>query len=565
MKNSLIANMFDRIANILELKGEIPFKINAYRNASRSILNLNDDIETIWKAGKLHTIPGIGEGLAKKIDEYLNIGKMTKFEEIVQSVPEDLIELLRIQNLGPKTLSQAYKKLGVKNLEDLKRSIKTGQMRNLPGMGAKKIDNINRGINIYEKGLKRLPLGIALPLTEELIHHLSKHPKVKRIFPAGSIRRMKETVGDIDILAETDSGEEIIQAFISLPIVKRVLAAGKTKGSVHVEHDYQVDLRAIPRISFGAALQYFTGSQAHNVRIREIAKKQGLKINEYGVFRGNTQIGGEKEEDIYVALGLPWIPPELREEQGEFEAAKTGRLPGLVDLFDINGDLHLHTRWSDGNAGIKDMAQKAETLGYSYLAICDHSQSAGYAGGLTPEQLLKQIQEIRNINKRMNHIKILAGSEVDIRTDGSLDFPDEILDKLDIVIASIHSGFKQRVTERLIGAANNPYVTIIAHPTGRLISQRDGYDVDMEAVMKTCAQSETALEINAWFERLDLNDINARRANNLGVRIAINTDAHSTNDMEAMRLGIGVARRAWLENKDVLNCFPIEEIIKKEK
>ena len=561
MKNRLIAEMFEQMADVLEFKGEIPFKVNAYRKASRVIKELQIDIENLWKENKLNTIPGVGTGLAKKIDEFLKTGRMTKYEEIVRSVPPSLIDLLKIQSLGPKTLALAHEKLNVETLEDLKRVIQNGTLAQLPGMGEKKVENILKGIQLRERGMGRIPLGIALPLVEEIIEELKKLSHVGRIYPAGSVRRMRETVGDIDILVETDNGEEIVKRFVSLPNVTRVLAAGKTKGSVLVENNIQVDLRAVESNSYGAALQYFTGSKAHNIRLREIAKKQGLKINEYGVFDGEKNIGGEKEEDIYHALGLTWIPPELREDRGEIEAAAEGNLPQLITLDDINGDFHVHTKWSDGAGTIEQVVAKAEELKYSFVVISDHSQSAGYANGLTPERLLEQIKEIKRIRERTKGLRVLAGTEVDIRADGSLDFPDDLLKELDIVIAAVHSGFKQKVTERLIAAARNPYVTIIAHPTGRIISQREGYQVDLEKVMKVCAETSTALEINSYYERLDLNDINARKAKEMGIKLAIGTDAHHPDQMYSIRLGLGVARRAWIEKKDLLNSLSKEKVL----
>ena len=561
-KNRVIADMFNRMADILEFQGEGPFKVNAYRKAARVIKDLQENIESLGRANQLKSIPGVGAGLAKKIDEFLKTGWMSKYEEIVQSVPPGLIDLLGIQNLGPKTLALAHEQLGIEDLNGLKRAIDDGRLANLPGMGQKKAENILKGIELREKGSGRIPLGQALAVVEDIIHQLRSLPNIGRIYPAGSVRRMQETVGDIDILIETGEGEDVIRAFTSLPQVTRELSSGKTKGSVLVEGDIQIDVRAIDRDSYGSALQYFTGSQAHNIRLRGIAKQKGMKISEYGIFRGEEKIGGGTEEEIYEALGMPWIPPELREDRGEVEAALGDDLPELVDLYDINGDLHVHTRWSDGTTTIEEMAQKAITLGYSLIAICDHSRSAAYAGGLTPERLEEQIGKIHALNERMENFRILAGTEVDIRSDGSLDFPDELLSRLDIVIAAIHSGFKQNVTQRIISAAQNPLVTIIAHPTGRLINQREGYDVDLERVMQACSDTGTAMEINAFGERLDLNDINVRRAKEYGIRLAIGTDAHHPEDLASMRLGIGVARRGWLKKSDVMNCRTAEELLK---
>ena len=565
MKNQILSDMFDRMADVLELGGEDPFKVNAYRKASRVIKELKEDIENVWKTDRLNTLPGVGTGLAKKIEEFLKTGRMTKYEEIIGSVPSDLVDLLGIQNLGPKTLARAHKELAVNTLEDLKQVIQNGRLAQLPGMGQKKVENILKGIALREESTGRIPLGKVLPVVDEIIHALRKHLSTGRIYPAGSVRRMQETVGDIDILVETDPSRDILEAFTSLPLARRILGRGKTKASILIEGNIQVDLRAVSSDSYGAALQYFTGSQAHNVRLRSMAKEQGYKLNEYGIFKGEKKIGGETEEEIYEMFDLTWIPPELREDRGEIEAAVEGRLPELVDLYDINGDFHVHTNWSDGTASIKEMAQKAASMGYTFIGICDHSSSAAYAGGLTPERLLEQIKKIREANREIQGIRILSGAEVDIRTDGTLDFADEILAELDIVIASVHSGFKHHVTERFITASRNPYVSILAHPTGRIIGQREGYEVDLDRVMNVCVETGTALELNAYYERLDLNDTNTRKAKEAGIKIAIGTDAHNTDHLDAMRLGLGVARRGWLEKRDVLNSLSVAEILKFSK
>ena len=560
MKNRTIATLFEKIAKLLELRGEDGFKVNAYRKAARVLKDTQQDIEMIWKAGDLGKLPGIGQALSKKIDEYLRTGRMTKYETLMSEVPAELLDLLELQNLGPKTLARAHEELGVRDLKDLKNALVDGSLANLPGMGKKKAESIRKGIELKERAAGRIPLGVALPIVEHIISTLRKHPHTGRIHPTGSVRRMCETVGDIDILVETDQSEEVIRAFTRQASVTRVLASGKTKGSVMIEGDRQVDLRAVDTESYGAALQNFTGSQAHNVRMRGIAREKGIKINEYGIFEKDRKIGGATEEEIYAALGLPWIPPEIREDRGEIEAAEQNRLPDLVDRFDINGDLHVHTNWSDGIGTLEEMMGKAISLGYAFIAICDHSPSAGYAGGLSPDRLIEQVSRIRQLNAKVPEIEILAGSEVDIRSDGSLDFSDDILEKLDIVIASIHTGFRNRVTERLINASKHPLVTVIAHPTGRLLGQREGYDVDLEPVMAVCADHGTALEINAYYERLDLGDLLARRAKDLGLSLAIGTDAHRPDDLDAMELGVGVARRAWLEKKDLLNCLSAGEL-----
>ena len=563
-KNDDIARMFLRMADILEIQSESPFKVNAYRKAARSILELTEDVEFLWRENRLSTIPGIGKALAKKIAEYLDTGVMNKFEELKSALPESLLVLLRLQGIGPRTLALLHEKLNIQGLKDLKRAMKQELLTDLPGMGERKIENLRRSIAWFESTAGRTPLSIALPIVEEIIHRLRKHPNVGRIHPAGSIRCMRETVGDIDILVETDYGHEVIQSFVSTKDARRVLAAGKTRGSVLLKDDIQVDLRAVHRDSYGAALQYFTGSPAHNVRLRGLAKQAGLKLTEYGIFRGTERIGGGTEEEIYKALNLSWIHPELREDRGEIEASRERTLPELIDTYDINGDLHIHTDWSDGRTSIEAMARKAMKLGYAYIAVCDHSVSAAYAGGLTPERLIRQMEEIQALNEKLTGIRILKGAEVDIRPDGTLDFPDDLLRRLDIVIASVHSGFKTSVTERMIKAVRNPNIHILAHPTGRLLGRREGYQVDLDIVFQTCAETGTALEINACDERLDLNDINVRKAKTVGVRFAINTDAHHPDGMDAMRFGIGMARRAWLTANDILNTHHLDNLSKSQ-
>ncbi|NOY76446.1 MAG: DNA polymerase/3'-5' exonuclease PolX [Calditrichaeota bacterium] len=562
MKNRTIATMFEKIADVLEFQGEIPFKVNAYRKAARIIGDMQEDIEDVWREGRLKDIPGIGTALASKIEEFLTTGKMSKYEEVVSSVPAGLIELLEIQNMGPKTVALAYKKLGVENLEDLKRVIADGSLAQLPGMGQKKVENILKGIELHERAQERISIGVALPLVEELISELKSRTNLEKIQPAGSTRRMKETVGDIDILVETDRGADIIQTFVHLPQVTRILAAGDTKGSVIVEDRIQVDLRAIPKESYGAALQYFTGSKAHNIHLREIAKKKGLKINEYGVFRGDEKIGGAEEQDVYHALNLDWIPPEMREDRGEIDLAARHQLPRLIEQTDIQGDLHVHSKWSDGGATIEEIARAALAKGYRYIAISDHSKSVKYARGLEEERLLQKLDDIKAVQEKIPEIKILAGAEVDILSDGTLDYPDEILARLDIVIAAIHQGFKQQVTERMLAAMDNPYVFIIAHPTGRLISKREGYIMELDRVMKKAAETGTVLEINSYYDRLDLSDMNARRAREMGIKLSINTDTHQLYQLDMIKLGVGVARRAWLQPKDVINTYSLDELLK---
>jgi len=566
-QNAKIAQMFDAIADVLEFRGEMVFRVNAYRRASRVLQDLREDVSVLLNEGRLGEVPGIGEGMAEKIAEYLSTGKMKRYEEVVKEVPASLIELLRIQGLGPKTLALASKKLKVANLEDLKRVIDDGSLEELPGMGAKKVENIKKGIQLFVASKERMSIGVALPIAERVIDELREAAGVKRISVAGSLRRRRETIGDIDILCDGKNGAEIIQKFTELPSVVRVLAAGDTKGSIVVEGGIQVDLRVVEPDTYGAALQYFTGSKAHNVRVREMAKKKGLKVSEYGVFRGAKRIGGRDEEDIYKAIGIPMMPPEIREDWGEIEAAEKGELPVLVEAGDVKGDFHVHSKYSDGIASIADIAERAHSLGYKFVAICDHSRSAKYAGGMEPRELLKQLDEITKVNAGFakKGFRVLAGAEVDIKADGTMDFPDTLLSKLDVVVASIHSGFKQRVTERITAAMRNPHVHIIGHPTGRLISRREGYEVDLDRVMEAARDTGTALEINAYYDRIDLSDLNARRAKELGVKLAIGTDSHRLEQLEFMRFGLGAARRGWLEKGDLLNTLPVLRLLAKLK
>ncbi|MBI3813908.1 MAG: DNA polymerase/3'-5' exonuclease PolX [Nitrospinae bacterium] len=564
MKNLEIAQIFERIADILEFKGENKFKINAYRKASRIIGSLSEDIEHIHRENRLTEIPGVGSGIAEKIAEYLDTGKMTKYEDALKGVDEGLIKLMEIPGLGPSTLRMVYKELGIHDIDGLEKAASEGRLQTLKGMGEKKEENILRGIRLFKESQKRISLGTALPLVKDIIESLKKKTDVKEIEPAGSLRRMKETVGDIDILAASSKGRDIISAFVSLPVVKEVLASGETKGSIIAEGNIQVDLRVVEKDSFGAALQYFTGSKLHNIHLREMAKRLGLKISEYGIFRGDKKIGGEKERDIYSALGLDWIPPELREDRGEIEVAKEKRLPHLVNINDIKGDFHVHSNWSDGAETIEEIAERAKEMGYEYIAITDHSKSTKIANGLTEERLSKQIKEIRELNKKLKGIRILAGSEVDIKTDGTLDFPEKLLKELDIVIAAIHIGFKEdeeTITGRVISAMKNPYINIIAHPTGRLISSREPYKLNIKRCFKAAAETGTAMEINGYYDRLDLNDVHCQMAKDMGVKMAIGTDSHHISQLVMMEYGIGVARRGWLEKQDLINTMGYKELM----
>ncbi|GAB62477.1 MAG: DNA polymerase/3'-5' exonuclease PolX [Candidatus Jettenia sp.] len=563
MKNHEIAALFERIANVLELKGENAFRINSYRKAARILGDVTEDIEVLAREGKLKDIPGIGEGMAEKIMEYIHTGKMSKYDEVMKEISEETITLMQIPGLGPKTVAMLNKKLGIVSLSDLEKALQEGKLKGLFGMGDKKIQNIMRGIELFKTSQQRIPIGMAYPVVKGIIEVLKHHSQTRDIQSAGSLRRMKETVGDIDILATGTHGEDIVKSFVTMRGVTQILAAGDTKGSVRVEEGVQVDLRVVREDEFGSALQYFTGSKEHNVHLREIAKKKGYKISEYGIFKDNKKIGGSREEEIYKVLGMDWIPPELRENKGEIEAAQEGKLPNLIKLSDIKGDLHNHSDWSDGNSTFEEMAKRAMDMGYRYLVVSDHSQSLHVANGLREEELLEEIEEIDNLNKKLKGFTLLKATEVDIMADGSIDFPDKLLEKLDVVIASIHSGFKQekkKITERMIAAIRNPYVNIIAHPTGRLIGKREGYEIDLDKVMEACVETGTALELNCYYDRLDLNDSNCKKAKETGVMIAISTDAHHVDQMWMIELGVGIARRGWLEAKNVINTFLLHDL-----
>ncbi|VUT24840.1 MAG: hypothetical protein MASP_00725 [Candidatus Methanolliviera sp. GoM_asphalt] len=561
MKNKELAQIFNRMADALEFRGENPFKVGAYRKVARRLSDLSEDIEIIAKEGRLCEVPGIGKAISKKIEEYLKTGEMKSYKDTLSSIPNGLLDLIEIQGIGPKTLGLIYSRLNVESMEELENVIRDGSLARLPGMGEKRVSNIQKSIEYFKKSEGRILLGTALPLIDEIINELKK-AGVKKVSPAGSFRRMRETVGDLDILAAGEDGGKVIKIFTELPIVERVLAAGKTKGSVLIKGGMQIDLRVVEESSYGSALQYFTGSKSHNIKLRKIAMKKGLKLNEYGVFRGDEKIAGRTEESVYATIDLPYIPPELREDRDEIAAAISGKLPKLVETEDIKGDLHVHSKYSDGTASLKEIALKSKKFGYDYVAVCDHSRSAKYARGLSIDDLIERNKEIDRLNGELEEITLLKGSEVDILPDGSLDYPDDLLKELDLVVAAIHQGFEKNVTERMLSAMDNPNVDVIAHPTGRLISSREGYEVDLDKIIKRAKETKTALEINAYPDRLDLNDVNCRKAKEGGIKLSIGTDAHSLGMMRYMSLGVGVARRGWLEKEGVLNTFSSDKLRK---
>lgn len=564
MTNQELAEIFNLLADALEFKAENPFKIQAYRKASRIIKDFSFDLKEFCKEKPLTAIPGIGEGIAKKIKEYIETGKISKFDEETKDIPKGIFEMMKIPYLGPKTLKRAYEKLGVDSLDQLKKVMDDGSLALLQGMGAKKIERMKETIQLFETseiGKKRFVIGDVYPVIEEIISRLNE--VTRNVTPCGSYRRMKETVGDIDLLAISDKGEEVTGFFIKLPFVRNVISVGSTKATVILKtHGIQVDLRVVKADSFGACLQYFTGSKAHNIKLRTIAKVKGLKISEYGVFRGKKKVAGSTEKEVYKSIGLDYIPPEMREDNGEIKLAMEHRLPRIVEYNDFLGDLHIHSKYSDGAESIVELAKTAKAMGFKYIAICDHSKSVTYAGGLTEDMLLKKNEEIDTINEEIKGISVLKGAEVDILSNGELDYKDSILETLDIVIAAIHQGFRKNVTERFLQAMENPFVNILAHPTGRLISKRKGYDVNLEKVFEKAKDEGIILEINSYFDRLDLDDTNVRRAKSFNLLFSIGTDAHNVGMLKYWRLGVGIARRAWLTKENVINCYPLPKLKK---
>ncbi|MEW6143720.1 MAG: DNA polymerase/3'-5' exonuclease PolX [Thermodesulfobacteriota bacterium] len=565
-KNTEIAEIFGHMSDMLNVLGENPFKVRAYRNAAENILELGEDIEEIAARDELTEIPGVGKDLAEKINAYIKTGKIKEYDKLREKVPLDLVDLLHIQGLGPKTLALLFKELNVRNLAGLEKALGGEEILKFKGMGKKKIDDIKRGVEIFKESKERTLLGAAMPLAEEVVREIAKIPGTEGTIIAGSLRRMRETIGDMDILTIADKTEPVVDAFTGMKSVKDVLASGGTKGSVILKGGMQADLRVVGPESYGAALMYFTGSKSHNVKLRTLAVKKGLKLNEYGLYRDEKRIAGETEKEMYKTLGLPFIPPELREDRGEIEAAIEGKLPDLIELGDIRGDLHTHTKWSDGKATIEEMAESALELGYEYIAITDHSPSQTIANGLSIDRLRAKQKELESVARRFRNIKILMGTEVDIKSDGTLDYPDSVLKELDVVIASVHSGFKmerETMTNRIIRAVKNPYVHAIGHPTGRLIGERDPYDVDIDKVIEAALEYGKALEVNGSYWRLDMNDLHAKKAIDAGVKVIISTDAHSTDQLKFMRYGVGTARRGWVEKKDVLNALSYKELMER--
>jgi DNA polymerase (family 10) len=567
MKNTEIAKVFEDMADLLELKGENKFKIRAYQRAARAIEYLPKEIEIMLEEGEdLQSIPGVGEAIAKKTIELINTGKLGAYEELKAGFPEGITALLEIPGIGPKTANKLSTELGIQSVEELEKAIEDGKVAQLFRLGDKTAETILQQIQALRRKDQRIPIGEALPVVDEVLDALRPLPGVKNLTAAGSLRRFHETVGDIDLMGTADNTEEVIETFVNLPQIRQVIAKGPTKATVILPGGLQADLRMVEHDSFGSLLQYFTGSKQHNITLRTREQKKGLKLSEYGITDSQTN-ELEKfatEEAFYGRLGMQYIPPEIREDQGEIELAEKGQVPKLIELSDIKGDIHAHTDWSDGQNSLEDMAQAAKALGYEYLAITDHSAGRGIAHGLTEERLRQQIDKIRRLNEKIKGIRVLTGTEVDIRADGSIDLPEKILAELDVVVAAIHSAMNQtekQITSRLVGALENPHIDVIAHPTCRLLGEREPVAVDLEAVFQAAIKYNKALEINAMPSRLDLKDIHIYRARQLGVKLIIGTDSHRTDHLKLMRFGIGIARRGWCQAKDILNTRSTKEIL----
>jgi DNA polymerase (family 10) len=562
--NSDVEAIFNRVADLLEIEGANPFRVRAYRNGARAVGGLPRNVADMVAAGEdLTELSGIGEDLAGKIVEIVETGGLAQLEEIEGRTPLALADLLKVSGLGPKRVQVLREELGIASLDDLARAAREGRIRQLHGFGKKIEAGILEDLERVRQDEGRTPLVVAEQVAEPLAGYLRGIEGVDRVTVAGSYRRREETVGDLDILATGDDGAGIIQRFVEYEDVDEIVSQGETRSTVLLRSGLQVDLRVVASESYGAALLYFTGSKAHNIKLRNMALDRGWKINEYGVFEGQDRIAGESEEEIYALFDLPLIPPELREERGEIEAAREDALPDLITLDDIRGDLHMHTESSDGHATLEAMARAAQDIGYEYVVITDHSTYIAVTQGLDAEGVAAQIDAIDRLNEELDDLVVLKGIEVDILEDGSLDLPDDSLARLDLTVCSVHSKFdlsRQEQTERIIRAMDNPYFNILAHPTGRLIGRRAPYDVDMERVMEAALERGCFLEVNAHPERLDLNDVYAKMAKELGLKLVISTDAHRESDLSYMRYGVGQARRGWLEAQDVLNTRSLSDL-----
>ncbi len=571
MKNQEIANIFYEVADFLEMEG-VQFKPSAYRKAAITLETLEKNVQDIYKEGgkgALEKIPGVGKSMAEKIEEYLRTGKIKYYEDLKKKTPVNMEELTAVEGLGPKRVKVLYQKLGIRNLKDLEKVAKAGKIAPLFGFGEKSEKNILEGIEFLKRSKGRFLLGDILPVVKETEGILQNFKEVNQISVAGSVRRRKETIGDVDFLVTTKNPLKVMDFFVSLPGVIKIWGKGRTKSSVRMKEGFDMDIRVVSKKSYGSALQYFTGSKEHNIVTRKIAISKGLKLNEYGVFRGRKMIAGWYEKGVYLVLGLPWIEPELRENQGEIEAALEGKLPKIIGYKDIKGDLHCHSKWNGGKNTILEMAERAREIGYEYLGITDHTKFLRIEHGLDEKKLAQQRKEIDKLNQSLKitnwKLKILQGCEANILNDGSIDIKDQALEKLDYAIAGIHSNFKMektKMTERIIRAMKNPHIDIISHPTGRILKRRDEYQVDFDKILRAAKELKVVLEINSFPERLDLNDQNIRRAKEAGVKMVINTDSHHKDQLRYIELGIAQARRGWATAEDIINVHPLGRLLK---
>jgi len=571
MKNKEIARLFNEISEYLEMDG-VAFKPYAYQKAAMSLEALKDDLEDLYRQGGLKAlkkIPGIGESMAKKIEEYLTTGRMQYYEDFKAKMPINLEEIVGVEGVGPKKAKVLYEQLGIKTLEELEEAARAHKIAPLFGFGPKTEENILQGIGFLKTGKGRFLLGDILPLAREVLEKLRDLPEVEKVDTAGSLRRMKETIGDVDFLVVSHQPEKVMDFFVNLPGVVKVWGHGNTKSSVRLKEGFDMGLRVIPPESYGAALQYFTGSKEHNIALRKIAIDRGYKLSEYGLFRGDAPVAARTEEEVYATLGLAWIPPELREDRGELDTALAGKLPDLIGYQDIKGEVHVHSNWNGGQDSIREIAAAARARGYEYVGISDHTQFLKIERGLDEEQLRARNQEIEEINRELkaagHKFTVLKGCEANIMADGSIDILDEVLAEMDFVIAGVHSQFKmdrEEMTRRMIAAMNNPHVDIISHPTGRLLKKRVEYDIFLDKMLDAARATKTVLEINAYPERLDLNDLNIRVCKNMGIKMVINTDAHQVDQLRFMTFGIAQARRGWAEKEDIINAWPVEKFLK---
>jgi len=563
--NADIAEIFNKVADLLEILDENPFRVRAYRNAARAIGGLSQSVAAMVEEGKdLTELPGIGKDLAGKIGEIVKTGNLSQLQDLEDRIPPQLIRLMKIPSLGPKRVKALYDQLNITSLEDLKKSAEQGEIRKLKGFGEKTEAAILAEMG-REKKEERIKLNIAEEVANGVVSYLKKVEGVSELIVAGSFRRKKETVADLDILATCKKGSKVMDAFVEYGPVDKVVAKGETRSTIVLRSGIQMDLRVVPEASYGAALHYFTGSKAHNIAVRTLGVKKGLKINEYGVFKGAKHTAGKKEEEVFDRVGLPFIEPELREGQGEIEAAQQGKLPKLITLKDIRGDVHVHTKETDGRHSLEQMVEAARQRGYQYIAITEHSKRLSMTHGFDAKRLAKRNDEIDRLNGKLKGFSILKSIEVDILEDGSLDLPDDILKELDLTVCSVHSKFnlpQKKQMERIIRAMDNPYFNILAHPSGRLINERQPYEVDMEGLIKAAKERGCIMEVNAHPDRLDLSDIHCRLAKDNGVKMVVSTDAHSVNDYDLMRFGVWQARRGWLEKEDVLNTRTADELKK---